>query len=572
MPSSPQVVPTVVLFDYLLDDLGKALANQRVTVVLSTTQPATSIAPLTTLSPAEQSTTTDLNGYWQFALVPNTNIAPANTIYAVTTPTSSYLVTLGAAGPYQSTAIGVIVNAPVALGPLAVGAGHLSSLIVDGALTDTAGPVTLPAASVADAALSANVALLNRNNAFSAPQRFGGTTDKAKYLYTPQGWDDVWRTALAAQATTPVGVTFNGDSITQGYTASDFLTKSYPGLIRANLLARAGVSLHGDFYATYDSDDFVNAYTGGGTFPWQGIPPWVITVNPGGGARVYAMVGFTLIAQWPGVIASGTEMAKFTPPYNTNALDIVYWNLGAGGGTWYYSIDGAAAVAVTHTGTAGVARVQLRSLTSGVAHVIRIAGQSGTNVATAQGIMAYNTQSGNPPAGGVWFGRLAWGGATISALGKTTTGNPVDHLALFANTTPIGPPLGPSLIFNAFIAGDAIVDSVGNRNGLDHFQYNQRRFLEACRQAIPFASQMFVVPMLSDSYYSDSNNIPLAQNYHLWIARKKQIADEENCALANFQALYGQTPVASGFQKSAGDIHPSDLGHSTYATPILGVV
>ena len=115
MPSSPQTVPTVVLFDYFLNDAGVAIPNARITVVLNSTKPATTISPLTTIALTQQSTTTDGNGYWQFSLIPNGNIAPANTTYTVQTPDSSYDVTLGSVGPYQSTALGTIVNVPSAL-------------------------------------------------------------------------------------------------------------------------------------------------------------------------------------------------------------------------------------------------------------------------------------------------------------------------------------------------------------------------------------------------------------------------------------------------------------------------
>lgn len=216
---------------------------------------------------------------------------------------------------------------------------------------------------------------------------------------------------------------------------------------------------------------------------------------------------------------------------------------------------------------------QIRGLSAGN-HTIRIAGQSGTNVATVNGITAYNTQTGQPAAGGLWFGHLAYGGATISAYGKTTTGNPVDRLGLFANAAGLGPPFGKTLIINAFIAGDAIVDGVGARNGLDHFEYNQVRFLEACRQANPFCSELFFIPQIPDSYYTDSTTAAasLTQNYKKWIQRKVQIALAEKCAVVNMYSPPGQTPVASGLQVSASDVHPLNALHQMYASAILGAI
>src|ERR1700693_4823013 len=96
MPSTPQSVPVVVLFDYLKDDSNNPLVGAKVTVILASTSPVTSITPQVVLAMVQQSTTTDGNGYWQFSLVPNTNISPANTTYTVLTPAGSYDVTLRA--------------------------------------------------------------------------------------------------------------------------------------------------------------------------------------------------------------------------------------------------------------------------------------------------------------------------------------------------------------------------------------------------------------------------------------------------------------------------------------------
>jgi len=115
MPSTPQTVATAVLFDYLLNDAGAALSGERIIVTLNAPSPITTISPLTVLTTTQQQTTTDGNGYWQFSLVPNGNIAPANTVYTVQTPAGTYDVTVGSVGPYQSTALGTIVNVPSAL-------------------------------------------------------------------------------------------------------------------------------------------------------------------------------------------------------------------------------------------------------------------------------------------------------------------------------------------------------------------------------------------------------------------------------------------------------------------------
>jgi hypothetical protein len=136
MPSTPQTVATVVLFDYLTAN-GTATPNARVSVILNAAKPATAISPLVTLTTTQWFTTTDPNGYWQFSLPSNTNISPANTYYTVSTPDGSYDVTLGATGPYQSTALGTIVNVPVPLTP----ASNPNPVTLTGLLTAAGGEV-----------------------------------------------------------------------------------------------------------------------------------------------------------------------------------------------------------------------------------------------------------------------------------------------------------------------------------------------------------------------------------------------------------------------------------------------
>lgn len=78
---------------------------------------------------------------------------------------------------FKATGVGVaamatagILNPPREV--LASGSGNFSTLTVDGAAVFTAGPITLPNASVGDEALSENVALLNEANVFTAGQVF----------------------------------------------------------------------------------------------------------------------------------------------------------------------------------------------------------------------------------------------------------------------------------------------------------------------------------------------------------------------------------------------------------------
>lgn len=386
----------------------------------------------------------------------------------------------------------------------------------------------------------------------------------------PLGWNTGWTAAKGTVATGPVGVAFVGDSITQGFQADRYFDHGYKGLVRSSLITQFG--LYGDFFALYESLDYVNTLSGG---TYGQTPPWSVVAAPAGVARSYLMLGFTLVPLWlSGAVAQGTTMATLIPPYNSNAVDLLWWNLGAGGGTWFYAIDGVNQAGVAHANPAGLARLQLRNLGAGN-HTITLNGQSAGLAMSVIGAMCYNTQSGIPPANGLWFGHLAYGGASLADIGNVRTNtNPTDKIAQFtglaSEASLLTPPIGASLLINAYIAGDANIFSATNPNGLDFFMYNQRRLLQAFRRANPNVSQLFVIPYIPDQYYTDDApaGFSRTQNYHQWITRKQNIAFEETLGLIDFQPVFGQTPVANG-NLVANAPHPTTQGHQTMANAIL---
>jgi hypothetical protein len=126
--SSPQSVTTQVVFDYLTDTAGAALVGSKIQCTLNYSAGPVVASPAVSIGPVQQVTTTDSNGYWQFNLVPNVNISPANTTYTIQTPYTAYDITVGTTGPFQSTAVGTIVNTPAPLAP---------------ATTNLTGPITI---------------------------------------------------------------------------------------------------------------------------------------------------------------------------------------------------------------------------------------------------------------------------------------------------------------------------------------------------------------------------------------------------------------------------------------------
>jgi uncharacterized GH25 family protein len=98
--SNPQIVATVVVFDYLIGTAGRALTNQDVSCTL-TTNNAINSSPRVSLGQLQQVTTTDQNGYYQFTFVPNVNMT-TTTKYEISTPQNVWEISIPiGAGPFQ---------------------------------------------------------------------------------------------------------------------------------------------------------------------------------------------------------------------------------------------------------------------------------------------------------------------------------------------------------------------------------------------------------------------------------------------------------------------------------------
>ena len=117
--SAAQSVPTQTVFDYLLDTAGKAKVGQTVIAVLNYS-PAVTLNPITSLQTVQIQTTTDRNGYYSFALIPNSNITPSGTTYTIQTPDTTLDISVPASGgPFQTTQI--TTSQPATLSPAVTG-------------------------------------------------------------------------------------------------------------------------------------------------------------------------------------------------------------------------------------------------------------------------------------------------------------------------------------------------------------------------------------------------------------------------------------------------------------------
>ena len=126
MPSSPQTITTRGVFDYLENTAGKPIVGATINCTLSFNG-ASVTSPIVNVGELQQSTTTDQNGFWRFALIPNDTLTPTGTLYQIGTPGSTYDISVPSGGAdVQSSSI--LANVPSVLSP---------------ALTNLTGPITV---------------------------------------------------------------------------------------------------------------------------------------------------------------------------------------------------------------------------------------------------------------------------------------------------------------------------------------------------------------------------------------------------------------------------------------------
>jgi hypothetical protein len=145
------------------------------TIVATLSQP-TIIAGTQETVPSVVKVTAAPDGTYSISLQANNDMTPNGTYYTVAevAPDGGYyaftIIVPQTAGPFvMSNLIGPVtpVNIPVN--------AHVATLLVDGAVTFSGGPISLPNNSIADVALSANVTLNNAIQTVSAVKTFTAT-------------------------------------------------------------------------------------------------------------------------------------------------------------------------------------------------------------------------------------------------------------------------------------------------------------------------------------------------------------------------------------------------------------
>jgi lysophospholipase L1-like esterase len=373
-------------------------------------------------------------------------------------------------------------------------------------------------------------------------------------IFVPEGWGETWRTARArAQAGTGLArIVTVGGSATSGFYASNPRTKSWPGLLAADLQA-----LYGDGGSGFQTTGFTPAILSGGDATalaaWQAVGA---TVGQTGtwtqGGSFYGPSGHYLYTE--------TTAASLTFSVRGTTIRIYTVVGGSTRPSMLYSIDGAADVSIAQpSGTAAIQVTTVTGLTD-TTHTVTV--KAGT--ATTGQYLSVCGVSGER-ASGVIVHNLAIGGATSARYGTS-------YLSTGLNATFNG---GADFPADLAIWSAGPNDASAN-NSPDVWSTNTSRWLRAIRDNDPDGKGpdiMFAMPHFGRH---EGTNF----RYQDYVGRARELAETYQVACINWWTIgrnswpywnglgYWGTNAGTG-ATGTDTVHLSDTGFRNMADTIL---
>lgn len=365
-------------------------------------------------------------------------------------------------------------------------------------------------------------------------------------LHVPPGWGEAWRTARNNAASTAARIAIAGDSLSQGYFASDLHTTSWAGLVRQGLQAAYGDGGSG-FYSTSRSDVVMSADAGA-------ITAWETNESIATLTGTWTLGGLNFGPGITYIQASGTATATF----KVTGTTIKIYNIGGAAprAGYTYSIDGTAAVAVPVTiGPTSVQTTTVPGLTPGEHHVTIAWNGTGSDILYLVGVAGENTT-------GVIVDNLARAGTRSS---HWATGH-------ILNSAWNG---GTSYPADLVICSLGLNDAANSVSAADWLA-NMGVYLRAVRAAHNGNTDLLLILHHVGNYGSTAG----AAAYHTYAAQIRGIADTYGAALIN---LWAQGRNSWDYWNSLGYwgngtnpgpagtdlVHASDAGHAYIADQVL---
>lgn len=393
----------------------------------------------------------------------------------------------------------------------------------------------------------------------AAPAGPAVTLSRTRYpwLTLPDNWDAGWVAAKAASGGDLAQVSLFGDSISQGSVTSDWKTKSYFELLRANLLTR--YSLSGDFFNPLYNATFQPAV---GSMPFGAPPAGFGGFGDWGFIQVYLGTQAQLVAN-PFVFNSTNAP---TPNFTDADIHLLNWN----GGTVTYNVDGGSPVVLTTFNDGGAYISPFAIATQPFAtHTLNFTAQSVDNAFGLAGISTFLSRTR-----GLFFARFAAAGWKASDWGLSPGTHPTDRILIQQGitrapaSTGYGPPTAPHL---AIV--ELGINDMQSQVGLDRFEGCLRRFCQAFRRGRSNASILFIVASAPDGVNSDvtAGLFVDSQNWPLYVRRIYNVARAFGCGVLNAHAAWADQGVALGYQ-TTGQPHPNDAGNAWIATQLEAIL
>lgn len=358
-------------------------------------------------------------------------------------------------------------------------------------------------------------------------------------VYLPIGWDDAWKTALAASGASPAVVGVLGDSICRGYYASVLNTLGFAGRIKTSLQGTYGDGGSG-FIST--GADLVGVPTG---FAAQmkvtasGFSAGGLGAGPGAG----------------GSVSSTTNGNTLTFTCDSCTIIDIWYLTGAGLGTFTYAVDAGAAVPVVTAGSNGTGLTTVTGLGAGSHTVVITVTSAGSGVficgVTARNAAGVRVDNYSQQGLGDITGNATWG---LTALWSGGPSNPAHCLILSVGAN----------------------QEVSNETG-DAYIAALALNLEQIRSTTTDISVLLVLPHIGPSWSANNK----AQDY---AARLPGLANRFGCGFLDVGGRFKGSWAAanalsywstgSGTSGSAGSdsVHPGDTGHLTLANQIIPIL
>lgn len=373
-------------------------------------------------------------------------------------------------------------------------------------------------------------------------------------IYVPPNWGTRWRAARDSGTARLVCV---GDSITQGFYASNIVTKSWPGLVRTALQSQYGDGGDG-FMGIVNSGVFmtgdptaVSFWTAAGCLATS-TGTWTLDAN--------SLIG-------PGIMTVDTDISgtSMTFPVRGSVIKIFT----ATGGTranYTYSVDGGSPVTVTDAGGGGALAVQVTvvsGLTSG-SHTVKVS-WAGTASGTGQKLTLCGVAAENPT--GIKVDNLARSGSRSAGFSVYDPAR--------ASATWNG---GVNYPADLAIWSLGINDAKANVTG-DAWASSFAKYVKAVRDDTGLDGSTDLMIVMQHIGSEDNSTF----KYQDYVSRVHGLAEAYNVALVDMWAVGRNSwaywdglgyfadklnPGASGHDNA----HLCDIGHAAVANAVLPIV